>query len=109
MKAKSRKVVVLPRSEYARLHHYTGDRYVVDAIEYSSWSIGRKLRDLRREAGLTRADVALGAKLPLETISRIENGHADQVQETTVRKVLRVIERAGKAERTSRQAIPRTR
>jgi len=108
-KTRSRKIVVLPRTEYARLHHYAGDRYVVDAIEYSRWSIGRKLRELRREAGLTRADVALGAKLPLETISRIENGHGDPAAETTVRKLLRGIQRVGKAERTSRQAAPRTR
>jgi DNA-binding XRE family transcriptional regulator len=85
----------LPRSEYSRLHRYAGDgRYVVDAIEYSRWSIGRKLRLLRREAGLTRADVAFGAKLPLETISRIEHGHGDPA-EGTVRRMVRAIRRAG--------------
>ena len=92
----------MPRSEYSRLRRYSEDgRYVVDAIEYSRWSMGRKLRRLRREAGLTRADVAFGAKVPLEAISRIENGQGDP-PEGTVRKVVRAIQRA--ARRSGRRA-----
>jgi len=102
-KTRSRKIVVLPRTEYARLHHYAGDRYVVDRSNTPGGPSAANFGSLRREAGLTRADVALGAKLPLETISRIDNGHGDPAAETTVRKLLRVIQRVGKA------SVPRDR
>jgi hypothetical protein len=51
--------IVLPRSAYAHLQRYGKNaRYVVDAVEYANWSIGRDLRRERLAAGLTQAEVA---------------------------------------------------
>jgi DNA-binding XRE family transcriptional regulator len=82
------KYVVLPRSEYPRLRHYPKHAgYIVDALDFSAWSIGRDLRRQRRKAKLTQAEVAARAKIRVETLSRLENGHGNPTLKT-VRKIL---------------------
>jgi DNA-binding XRE family transcriptional regulator len=86
-----RKYVVLPRSEYPRLRHYARHAgYVVDALDFSAWSIGRDLRQLRRKANLTQAEVAARAKIRVETLSRLENGRGNPTLKT-VQKILRAM------------------
>ena len=83
--------IILPRSEYPRLRRYPIDGpYVVDAIEYSSWSIGRDLRRLRRKAGLTLAEAAARARVRADTLARLENGQGNPTR-TTMRKILRAL------------------
>ena len=85
------KYVVLPRSEYPNLHRYPKHGgYVVDALDFTTWSIGRDLRRLRRKAGLTQAEVAARAKIRVETLSRLENGHGNPTVKT-VHKILRAV------------------
>lgn len=85
-----REYVVLPRSEYHRRRHYKGTQYVVDALDFVNWSIGKDLRRLRRKAGLTQAEAAARAKIRVETLSRLENGHGNPTV-ATVRKILRAL------------------
>lgn len=83
--------IILPRSEYAHLRQYPTDGpYVVDAIEYSGWSIGRDLRRLRRKAGLTLAEAAARARVRPDTLSRLENGQGNPTRKT-MRKLLRAL------------------
>lgn len=86
--------ILLPRSHYARFHSYARhERYVVDAIEYSRWSMGRKLRRLRLEAGLTRVQVAARAKVSRKAVANVEQGQG-HAAEGTVRRIVKVIEQA---------------
>jgi DNA-binding XRE family transcriptional regulator len=91
--------IVLPRSAYAHLHRYGKNaRYVVDAIEYANWSIGRDLRRQRKAAGLTQAEVARRAGIRAETLSRLESGRGNPTV-GTVSKIVRAMERAGRRAR----------
>ncbi len=81
-----RDYVLLPASEYPRVRG-TGRKVVFDALELVSWSIGRDLRRLRRKAGLSQAEVAARAKIRVETLSRLENGHGNPSVKT-VQKIL---------------------
>ncbi len=88
--------IVLPRSAYGHLRSYGGSaRYVVDAIEYANWSIGRDLRRQRLAAGLTQAEVARRAGIRVETLSRLENARGNPTV-ATVSKIVRAISRAGR-------------
>ena len=83
--------VIVPRSEYPHLSRYKRDpRVVVDALEFTAWSIGRHLRRLRRKAGLSQAQVAARAKIRVETLSRLENGHGNPTVKT-VERILRAL------------------
>jgi transcriptional regulator with XRE-family HTH domain len=62
----------------------------VDAVDFLSWSIGRDLRQLRRKARLSQAELAARAKMRAATISRLENGHGDPTGKS-VRKILRAL------------------
>lgn len=59
----------------------------VDAIQFSSVTLGRKLKYMRESAGLHQSDVAGLARIAPETLSRIENGHGNP----TVKLVERII------------------
>jgi DNA-binding XRE family transcriptional regulator len=88
--------IVLPRSAYAHLRRYGKNaRYVVDAVEYANWSIGRDLRRQRLAAGLTQAEVARRAGIRVETLSRLENARGNPTV-ATVSKIVRAISRAGR-------------
>jgi transcriptional regulator with XRE-family HTH domain len=58
----------------------------VNAVEYSTLSIARKIRAAREAAGLTQAQVSKRAKIRIETLSRIENAS----ENPTVRTVSRI-------------------
>lgn len=75
-------------------------QWYVDAVAYATVSIAKGLRRLRRQAGLTQAEVARRAGIRAETLSRLENGRGNPTV-ATVRKIVRAIERAG------RQAVRR--
>jgi DNA-binding XRE family transcriptional regulator len=96
--------IVLPRSAYGHLRSYGKNaRYVVDAIEYVTWSIGRDLRRQRLATGLTQAEVARRAGIRVETLSRLENARGNPTV-ATVSKIVRAIHRASrpKARRPAR-------
>jgi len=96
--------IVLPRSAYGHLRSYGKNaRYVVDAIEYVTWSIGRDLRRQRLATGLTQAEVARRAGIRVETLSRLENARGNPTV-ATVSKIVRAINRASrpKARRPAR-------
>jgi DNA-binding XRE family transcriptional regulator len=98
--------IVLPRSAYAHLHRYGKNaRYVVDAVEYATWSIGRDLRRQRLAAGLTQAEVARRAGIRVETLSRLENARGNPTV-ATVSKIVRAINRAGRPKARRRAWAP---
>jgi transcriptional regulator with XRE-family HTH domain len=49
----------------------------VDAVQFSTASIARKLVERRKEAGLAQGEVARKAKIRQETLSRLEHGHGN--------------------------------
>ncbi len=77
---------LIPKGEYLRLLREAGRRSV-DAVEYAKMSIGRNLRQKRKRAGLTQAEVAFKAGIRAETLSRIENGRGNPTV-VTVRRIL---------------------
>ena len=83
--------VRVPAAEYRRLKERAAADYV-DALTYAKRSIGRNLRRLRREAGMTQAQVARRAGIRVETLSRLENGRGNPTL-ATVRMVLRAVRR----------------
>lgn len=62
----------------------------VDAIEFAKASIGRNLKRIREEAGLTQAEVAHLARMHPETISRLESGQGNPTV-STVTKIVQAI------------------
>lgn len=66
----------------------------VNAVEYSTLSIARKIRAAREAAGLTQAQVAQCAKIRIETLSRIENASGNPTV-GTIAKIARAIEQLG--------------
>jgi DNA-binding XRE family transcriptional regulator len=61
-----RTFVLLPKEDYGRL-----------APLLVGAELGRALRERRRSAGLTQAELAARAGIRLETLSRIENGRGN--------------------------------
>lgn len=104
------RLIFLPRSEYPHLRrHDKRARYVVDAIEYITWSIGRDLRRQREAAGLSQAEVARRAGIRPETLSRLERGRGNPTV-ATVSRVVRAIQRTGRrAARRVRVGSPSSR
>lgn len=68
---------------------------VVDAVTYANISIGRKLRSMREEAGLSQAAVAKKAKIRPEMLCRIEVGKGNPTV-GTVSKIVKAIETLSK-------------
>ena len=60
------------------------------AVEFGRLSIGRDLTAKRAATGLSQADVAARARIRVETLSRLENGHGNPTV-ATVRKILRAL------------------
>ena len=52
--------VILPKNEYLRLRDASGDLPpgTVDALDYTRVALGARLREARRHAGLTQAELA---------------------------------------------------
>lgn len=73
--------VLLPKGDYKRLRE-DADRGREDATRFVEKSIGPDLRIRRRNAGLTLAEVAAGAGIRMETLSRIENGRTNPTLRT---------------------------
>jgi transcriptional regulator with XRE-family HTH domain len=63
----------------------------VNAVEYSTLSIARKIRAAREAAGLTQAQVSHRAKIRIETLSRIENASGNPTVRT-ISKIAKAIE-----------------
>ena len=64
------------------------------AIEFIKKSVGSEIRYRRKKAGLTQADLAIEAKVRVETISRIELEKENPTIDTLVR-VIRALEKLG--------------
>lgn len=63
----------------------------VDAIEFMKASIGRNLRGMREEAGLSQSEVARRAKMRPESICRLEQGKGNPTV-ATVQRIVKAIE-----------------
>ncbi len=81
-----RDFVLIPAEEYRRLRRLADDE-VVDAVQFAKESIGRDLARLRREAGLSQAEVASRAKIRAETLSRLENAKGNPTV-ATIKRIL---------------------
>ena len=84
-----RAFVLIPVSEYRRLRRLA-DEEKHDAIDFARSSIGRDLARKRAATGLSQAEVAKRASIRVETLSRLERGHANPTA-ATVKKVLRAL------------------
>ena len=99
---KGQRFVIVPESEYDRLRELTrelaeGDgpplpkpdpHGHVPATEYARAALARKLIRDRRRAGLTQSDLATRARIPLETLAKIEKGNSTPTT-TTFQKIHR--------------------
>jgi ribosome-binding protein aMBF1 (putative translation factor) len=84
-----REYVVLPKATYLRLAKAAkAEEQLVDAVQFSRESLGRKLRAARERASLTQAALAKKLKKSQAMISAAESGRS-QVGEAYVRAVLR--------------------
>ena len=83
------KLVVLPESEYKRLLA-DAQRGTRDAVEFANEAIGRDLKRKREAARMNQIDVAQKAGIRVETLSRIESGHANPTV-GTVKKILKAL------------------
>jgi DNA-binding XRE family transcriptional regulator len=87
-----RSYVLVPKSEYEILQRQIEGRLQVPS-PFDVGSIGADLRSRRLKASLTLKQVALGAGIRLETLSRIETGRTNP-SARTVQAVLRALEQA---------------
>ena len=81
--------MVLPVTAYRRLSRLAGEPHR-DAVACARESIGREIARRRRAASLSQAQVAARAGIRVETLSRLENGHANPTAKT-VRAILRAL------------------
>jgi transcriptional regulator with XRE-family HTH domain len=63
----------------------------IDAIEYAQTSIGRKLRTMREERGLSQSEVAMRAHMRPEVLCRLENGKGNPTV-ATIRRIVKAIQ-----------------
>lgn len=83
------KLVVIPESEYKRLLA-DASRGTRDAVEFANEAIGRDLKHKRESAKMSQHAVAQKADIRVETLSRIESGHANPTIRT-VKKILKAL------------------
>jgi predicted transcriptional regulator len=62
-----------------------------DAISYANLAIGRDLKKMREEAGLSQVHLARKAKIRPEVLCRIESGHGNPTV-ATITKIVKAIE-----------------
>ncbi len=84
-----RSFVVIPVSEYQRLRRLSSEEKE-DAVAFARSSIGRDLARKRAKVGLSQAQVAVKARIRVETLSRLERGHTNPTA-ATVKRVLRAL------------------
>lgn len=63
----------------------------VDAIEFMKASIGRNLRTMREERGLSQSEVAMRAHMRPEVLCRLENGKGNPTV-ATIRRIVKAIQ-----------------
>jgi len=61
--------------------------HLAEAAKEQARQIGRRIRELRKQRGLTSKEVAERARITPQSLSRIENGHHDVVY-TTLQQIL---------------------
>jgi DNA-binding XRE family transcriptional regulator len=74
-----RRYVVLPEQTYLELLDAAGGAPVPDPAGWAAWekdaaTLGRRLAERRRQAGLTQGALASAAEIRVETLNRIERG-----------------------------------
>jgi transcriptional regulator with XRE-family HTH domain len=76
-------------------------RPIMNAVDFATASIARKIRDRRREAGLSQGAVASKAKIRQETLSRLEHGHGNPTVDV-IGRIAWAIERLDKKKTSAR-------
>jgi ribosome-binding protein aMBF1 (putative translation factor) len=100
--------VILPRDEYERLREEADlpalpeadEEGLYPAVAYARAALARKIVRQRRALGLTQRALAKMAKLPAETLCRIERGLQTPTT-PSIMKIEQALERAGKRPRKS--------
>ncbi len=98
-----RRYVVLAEEAYLDLLEAAGGSSSPDPAGWAAWqkdadSLGRRLGERRRQAGLSQAELARAAGIRVETLNRIERGRTSPDYGTVRRLVLAL------AAKTSRKA-----